>query len=237
MAVSSLRRRGAQRSANTVLQSSDRCINVNVGFEVGRVEVVMKFPMAALIALTLVGCSPATPSPPSPDPTTPTLDSPSPSPSPPGPPAATNGWIWAMAVDRTGRCIADATFEIMSGQGPIGDIIRQETPCSVWDYSGGIMLRNLTTGVAMTLRASWARIQHSGKEPLSEISWHCRGVRAGPPVVTADRLGSGRAKFPGKIDERRKGANPVGDANPSCPFARKQSAQMSVAAQLPPSWF
>ena len=110
----------------------------------------MKFPMTALIALTLVGCSPPAPSSPSPNPTTPTLDSPS----PPGPPAATNGWIWAMAVERTGACIADATFEIVSAQGPSGDIIRQETPCSVWDYGGGIMLRNLTTGVAMTLRAS-----------------------------------------------------------------------------------
>jgi hypothetical protein len=160
-------------SANTVLQSSDRCINVNVGFEVGRVEVVMKFPMAALIALTLVGCSPAAPSPPSPNPTTPTLDSPSPpgdSPSPPGPPAATNGWIWAMAVDRTGRCIADATFEIVSGQGPIGDIIRQETPCSVWDYSGGIMLRNLTTGVAMTLRASASGYNTVERSPFPKLA-------------------------------------------------------------------
>ena len=159
-----------KRSANTVLQSSDRCINVNVGFEVGRVEVVMKFPMAALIALTLVGCSPAAPSPPSPNPTTPTLDSPSPSPSPPGPPAATNGWIWAMAVDRTGRCIADATFEIVSGQGPMGDIIRQETPCSVWDYSGGIMLRNLTTGVAMTLRASAPGYHTVERSPFPKLA-------------------------------------------------------------------
>jgi hypothetical protein len=142
------------RSANTVLQSSDRCISIKNWFEVGRVEVVMKFPMAALIALTLVGCSPAAPSPPSPNPTTPTLDSLSPSPSPPGSPAATNGWIWAMAVDHTGGCIADATFEIVSGQGPIGGIIRQETPCSVWDYGGGINLTNLTIGVAITLRAS-----------------------------------------------------------------------------------
>jgi len=29
-----------------------------------------------------------------------------------------------------------------------------ETPCSVWDIGGGISLRNLTTEVAMTLRAS-----------------------------------------------------------------------------------
>jgi hypothetical protein len=51
----------------------------------------------------------------------------------------------------------------VSGQGPSGDIIRQETPCSVWDYGGGIMLRNLTTGVAMTLRASapgYTRLRH-----------------------------------------------------------------------------
>ena len=72
----------------------------------------------------------------------------------PGPPAATNGWIWAMAVEHTGACITDAKFEIVSGQGPDGDIIRQETPCSVWDDGGGIMLRNLTTGALMTLRAS-----------------------------------------------------------------------------------
>jgi hypothetical protein len=59
-----------------------------------------------------------------------------------------------MAIDHSGGCVADATFEVVSGQGPIGDILRQETPCSLWDYGGGIMLRNLTTGVAMTLRAS-----------------------------------------------------------------------------------
>lgn len=108
----------------------------------------MKFPVTALIALTLAGCSPAVPSSPTANPTTPTLDSPNPA------DAATNGWIWAMAVERTGACVADAAFEIVSGQSPSGDIIRQETPCSVWDYGGGIMLRNLTTGVAMTLRAS-----------------------------------------------------------------------------------
>lgn len=110
----------------------------------------MKFAVAALVAFTHIGCSPAAPSPPSSNPTTRTSDSPSPT----VPPPATNGWIWAMAVDRSGLCIADATFEVISGQGSSGDIIRQETPCSVWDYGGGITLRNLTTGVAMTLRAS-----------------------------------------------------------------------------------
>jgi hypothetical protein len=58
-----------------------------------------------------------------------------------------------MAVENSGACIADATFEVVSGQGPIGDIIHQKTPCSVWDYDGGVTLSGLTTGVAVTLRA------------------------------------------------------------------------------------
>ena len=107
----------------------------------------MEFPMAIVVALTFVGCSPAAPSPSSPTPAIPASASPS-------PPAATYGWVWAMAVDNSGACIADATFEVVSGQGPIGDIVRQETPCSVWDYDGGVNLRNLTIGVAVTLRAT-----------------------------------------------------------------------------------
>ena len=99
----------------------------------------MKFAMAALVAFTLIACSPSS-------------DSPSPTVPPPG----NYGWIFAMAIDRAGggECLADATFEVISGQGSIGDIIRQETPCTVWDSDGGIMLRNLNTGVAMTLRAT-----------------------------------------------------------------------------------
>jgi hypothetical protein len=107
----------------------------------------MRFSMATVVALTLVGCSPDAPSPSSPNPATPASASPSPT-------AATNGWIWAMAVDNGGACIADATFEVVSGQGPIGGIIRQQTPCGVWDYDGGVNLRNLTIGVAVTLRAT-----------------------------------------------------------------------------------
>jgi hypothetical protein len=45
----------------------------------------------------------------------------------------------------------------VSGQSYIGEVVTQQTPCAVWDYGNvGIMLRDLTPGVAMTLRASAA---------------------------------------------------------------------------------
>ena len=70
---------------------------------------------------------------------------------------ATNGWIWAMAVGKDGGCIPGATFTVVSGQSYVGEVITQQTPCGVWDYGDvGIMLRGLTPGVAMTLRASAA---------------------------------------------------------------------------------
>ena len=99
----------------------------------------MKFAMAALVAFTLIACETTSFSPTDPTP----------------PPPGNYGWIWAVAIDRAGGggCLADATFEV-SGQGLIGDIIRQETPCNVWDPGGGIMLKNLNTGVPMTLRAT-----------------------------------------------------------------------------------
>ena len=59
-----------------------------------------------------------------------------------------------MAIESSGRCLDDATFEVVSGQGPIGDVIRQETPCDVWSYGGGVNLTHLTIGVAVSLRAS-----------------------------------------------------------------------------------
>jgi hypothetical protein len=69
---------------------------------------------------------------------------------------ARNGWIWAMAISRMGggTCIEGATFEVLSGQGPIGQVITQRTPCSVWDYDGGVTFSDLTPAVAMTIRAS-----------------------------------------------------------------------------------
>jgi hypothetical protein len=62
-----------------------------------------------------------------------------------------------MAVGKDGGCIPGATFTVVSGQSYAGEVITQQTPCAVWDYGDvGIVLRRLTPGVAMTLRASAA---------------------------------------------------------------------------------
>ena len=101
------------------------------------------FVVIIVAAFTLVGCS--SPTMPTPDPASAT---------PPNPVPAGNAWIWAMAINPSGGCIEGATFEVLRGQGPIGAVITQETPCSVWDIGGGIWLKDLQLGVTMTLRAS-----------------------------------------------------------------------------------
>jgi hypothetical protein len=58
-----------------------------------------------------------------------------------------------MVVDESGVCIPGATIQVVAGQA-VGEPITQETPCSVWDYSGGVEYQNLTAGVPMTLRAT-----------------------------------------------------------------------------------
>ena len=113
----------------------------------------MKLTMIALAALTLGAC--ARESHPLLDPTPdPVISSPTPPPADPVP--ATNGWIWAMAVRATdGGCIPGATFTVASGQAYVGEVITQQTPCSVWDYGDvGVWFWGLTPGVAMALRAS-----------------------------------------------------------------------------------
>lgn len=75
------------------------------------------------------------------------------SPSPPSPTPSASTFLWVMAVDASGVCAADATIEVVAGQG-VGRIARQSTPCSVWDYDGGVLFFDLTPGVEMTLRAS-----------------------------------------------------------------------------------
>ena len=64
-------------------------------------------------------------------------------------------WIWVMVVDSTGVCIPGATVQIVAGQA-VGNPTTQETPCTVWDYEGGIEYHNLIAGVSMTLRAAAA---------------------------------------------------------------------------------
>ena len=95
----------------------------------------MRFLVATVTALVLNGCSPSR-LPTTPDPAAPT-------PAPPSS-AATDGWIWAIAVGKSGGCIESATFEVVSGQGALGTVITQQTPCSVWDYEGGVMFEDLT---------------------------------------------------------------------------------------------
>jgi hypothetical protein len=58
-----------------------------------------------------------------------------------------------MVVDESGLCIAGATVQVVRGQG-LGQSITQTTPCDAWGYDGGVVLRDLTPGVEMTLRAS-----------------------------------------------------------------------------------
>ena len=58
----------------------------------------------------------------------------------------------AMVVDQTGVCLTDATVRIVNGQS-VGQILKQSTPCDAWSR-GGVDFKNLTLGVALTLRAS-----------------------------------------------------------------------------------
>ena len=71
---------------------------------------------------------------------------------PPSNPPTANAWVWAMVIDSTGACIRGATVQVVAGQA-IGDPVAQK-PCSVWDYSGGVELHNLISGVPVTLRAT-----------------------------------------------------------------------------------
>lgn len=77
----------------------------------------------------------------------------SPSASLPAPPSI--AFVWAYVVDDDTRqlCIPGAWVEVVAGPA-VGRRAEQETPCSVWDYGGGVLLRGLTPGVAMTLRVS-----------------------------------------------------------------------------------
>jgi hypothetical protein len=59
-----------------------------------------------------------------------------------------------MVGDTGGQCIEGATVQVVSGPGAPGQILMQKTPCGYWDYDGGVVISNLTSGVAITLRAS-----------------------------------------------------------------------------------
>ena len=112
----------------------------------------MKFALIIFVSLTLLGCSqqgaqsflPTAPGPPTP------TSSPVPV---PAPPAGSLTFLWGMVVDESGVCIVGATVQVVHGQG-VGQSITQVTPCDAWSYDGGVMFRDLTPDVEMTLRAS-----------------------------------------------------------------------------------
>jgi hypothetical protein len=107
-------------------------------------ELAMKFAVTLLLTLTLFGCSkeiaqqlPTAPGPPVPT----------------APTAGSSASLWGMVVNGSGVCIVGATVEVVRGQG-LGQSITQATPCDAWAYDGGVVFRDLTPGVEMTLRAS-----------------------------------------------------------------------------------
>ena len=112
--------------------------------------------LAVLLLCVVVACSEQSRPPTSPDPAAkPELPHPPPPPVPPvptGPPSVAT-LLWGFVVDATGICIPDATVEIVRGQ-RIGEIVKQETPCDAWAYSGGFQFKGLVSDAALTVRAS-----------------------------------------------------------------------------------
>jgi hypothetical protein len=115
----------------------------------------MRFALLVLATLNLVGCS---------------QDSPQRSPAAPSSsssvPTAGPGYsavVFAMVVGQgSGLCLDGATIQVVSGQSA-GVSVPQTTPCDVWDADGGVWLKDLVPGVAMTLRATAA-----GRTPLEK---------------------------------------------------------------------
>ena len=92
-------------------------------------------------ALILFGCSP---------------DSTQQSPTVPSPPVETAPRLvnlLGIVIDPHGDCIEGVIVEVVSGQA-LGQRVTQSTPCDHWDTGGGFIFKDLTPGVAMTLRAS-----------------------------------------------------------------------------------
>lgn len=113
----------------------------------------MKVVFGPLLLLAAFACSPDEALLPAvPDPRIP-LAPPSSPPSQPTNPSSSLAWVWVLVIKDSGVCIEGATATVLSGQGA-GQRVEQITPCDAWGYDGGIVFRDLTPGVAMTLRVS-----------------------------------------------------------------------------------
>lgn len=103
--------------------------------------------ICVIITIVVLGCDAGVP----PAPAPPQFDTTAAPTSPP--PKALGAFIWAMVVTASGGCIPGATIEVL--RGPVaGATVVQQTPCTVWDYDGGVWFYGLVPGEVMTLRAS-----------------------------------------------------------------------------------
>ena len=108
------------------------------------------FGLTLCIGVSVWGCSEDVVSPTAPPASGSTAN---PTPPPPRPVPGGSGILWGFVVGASGACIAEATAEIVRGEGT-GQSQKQRTPCSAWDYDGGFEFRELTAGAEVTVRAS-----------------------------------------------------------------------------------
>ena len=103
----------------------------------------MKFGVGILVIVGLAGCSsdgvPSLPTAPASVATT--------------SPTTGSALLWVMVIEESGACVDGATIQIVGAQAA-GEPVTQTTPCAMWDVDGGLLLRNLTPGVELTLRAA-----------------------------------------------------------------------------------
>ena len=119
----------------------------------------MRVVLAAVVALSLCGCSeerprslpmaPSSPIPAAPVPSPPPPAAPAPA---PVPPRLTFVWVVVLGND-SGVCVRNAVVEIVAGQG-VGRSLNQNTPCNYWDPDYNAVFWDLIAGVEVTLRAS-----------------------------------------------------------------------------------
>jgi hypothetical protein len=64
-----------------------------------------------------------------------------------------SAFIWVLVLAQSGACIPGGTVYVLSGPAA-GRTFVQDSDCTAWAYSGGVLFRGLAVGATMTLRAS-----------------------------------------------------------------------------------